>query len=80
MNFDAAYMLLQRFLQLATDRDRRYIDFKRTEKNGPSATFLSSLGLIPQGPGPRREADDRYEIGEAFEIPAELLLPVTVIA
>jgi FkbH-like protein len=74
------YMFLQRFLELAADHDRRYIDFKRTEKNGPSATFLSSLGLISQAACPRREADDRYEIGKEFEIPGELLRPVTVIA
>jgi hypothetical protein len=74
------YMLLQRFLDSEADHDRRYIDFMRTEKNGPSATFLSSLGLISQAPGPRREADDRYEIGEGFKVPAESLRPVTVIA
>jgi FkbH-like protein len=67
------YMLLQRFLESAVEHGRRYIAFSRTEKNGPSATFLSSLGLISQASGPR------HEMGAAFQIPAELLLPVTVV-
>ena len=74
------HVLLHRFLESAAEHDRRYIELYADREEWAERYVSIFAWLDTSGSGASQEDDGRYEIDEAFEIRAELLRPVTVIA